>query len=251
MEITAPAHSQTKRSPVIFPHSTHFQFACKSCHHEWNQVGPVEGCAASGCHEKLWALPPGSTPLRDQNIKSLTGAYHEVCRDCHRKQLEKAKESGDSKQRFPVTGPIACDGCHPANPIPIESSDTFLEIPIGPLTITAPEGSDPKRSPVDFPHAEHFNYACQTCHHDWDGISPVQNCTVSGCHDQLEPDESTKNINDPRNSKYFLAAYHKACIKCHLDLQQQSKKLEESGVLDDNKLPKYGPVACINCHLGN
>ncbi|MBU3952579.1 MAG: cytochrome c family protein, partial [Proteobacteria bacterium] len=55
----------------------------------------------------------------------------------------------------------------------------------------------------------------------------------------------------PKNSKYFLAAYHKACIQCHRSLLKQRDRLEKSGVLDDNILPEYGPVACVECHFEN
>jgi len=251
MTLTAPAHSQTKMSPVAFPHSTHFQFSCKSCHHEWDKVSPVEGCASAGCHEKLWASPPGSTPLGDKKVKSLTGAYHKVCRDCHRSLLAEQKSQGRSKSMSRITAPVACEECHPANHIAVENSLEFLDAPLGTLTITAPEGSDTRRPPVEFPHGGHFDYACQTCHHEWDGESPVQSCTTSDCHDQLEPDEKTRNINDERNSLYFLAAYHKACIECHRDLSKERKSLEKSGVTDEGMLPQSGPLACSECHIDN
>jgi hypothetical protein len=250
MMLTAPAHSQTKMSPVVFPHSPHFQFSCNSCHHDWDQASPVEGCASAGCHEKLWASPPGTTPPGEKRIKSLTGAYHKVCRDCHRSELEKIKNQGMSTQKAMsrLTAPIACEECHPATPGAEENSTDSLEIPLGTLILTAPEGAYAKRSPVEFPHGGHFDYSCQTCHHEWDGESPVQNCTVSGCHDQLEADENTRNINDERNSLYFLAAYHKACIECHRDLRDQREDLEKSGITDESILPAYGPLACNECH---
>jgi class III cytochrome C family protein len=240
MVLTAPSHSQTTMSPVAFPHSLHFGFSCKSCHHEWDQVSPVEGCASSGCHEKLWASPPGTTPLDQKRIKSLTGAYHNVCRECHRSQLKEQN----------ATGPVTCGECHPADQVAVKKSLESLEIPLGTLTLTAPEGSESKRPPVEFPHGGHFNYSCQTCHHEWDGESPVQNCTVSGCHDQLEADEKTRDINAPENSLYFLAAYHKACIQCHRDLGKQRARLEKSGITE-TLLPKYGPVVCGECHSDN
>lgn len=244
MMLAAPAHSKTKMSPVVFPHSTHFQFSCKSCHHEWDKVSPVEGCASSGCHEKLWASPPGSTPLRDRKVKSLTGAYHRVCRECHRNQLEENKKNSMSTS----TAPVTCEQCHPASQAAVERSVDALDIPMGTLTLTAPEGTDTKRPPVEFPHGGHFDYACQTCHHEWDGESPVQNCTTADCHDQAEADEKTRNINDPRNSLYFLAAYHKACIECHRDLSKQRTRLEKTGTLDESMLPVHGPLACNECH---
>lgn len=253
MTLTAPENSYPTRSPVVFPHSTHFQFSCNSCHHDWDQVSPVEGCASAGCHEKLWASPPGTTPLREKQIKSLTGAYHQVCRDCHRNELENLKNQGMSTKKAlsRLTAPIACGECHPAAHEAVENSTDFIEIPLGTLTLTAPEGAEAKRPSVEFPHGGHFDYSCQTCHHEWDGESPVQNCTVSGCHDQLEADEKTRNINDERNSLYFLAAYHKACIECHRDLRNQRKDLEGAGITEESILPAYGPLACNECHTGS
>ncbi len=246
MMLKAPAHSQTKMSPVVFPHSTHFQFSCTICHHEWDKVSPVEGCASSGCHEKLWASPPGTTPLRDKKVKSLTGAYHQACRECHRDLFKESQ--GNSKAMSRITAPVACEECHPASQAAVEDSLDSLDIPLGTITLAAPEGAESRRSPVEFPHGKHFDYACQTCHHDWDGESPVENCTTSGCHDQLEPDEKTRNIHDERNSLYFLAAYHKGCIQCHLSLRDQRRSLEKSGDINESELPGYGPLACIECH---
>ncbi|MBA3010252.1 MAG: cytochrome c3 family protein [Proteobacteria bacterium] len=256
MTLTAPEHSQTKMSPVVFPHSLHLKFSCKSCHHEWDLESPVKGCASSGCHEKLWASPPEDKPSGERKIKSLTGAYHKACRDCHRSQLKEQKTKNKQKTAGTATmsegsGPVTCEACHPETHAAIVNSLDTLPIPLGTLTLTAPEGVEPKRPSVTFPHSGHFDYTCQTCHHEWDGKSPVQNCTVSGCHDQLESAEKTRNINDPKNSKYFLAAYHKACIQCHRSLLKQRDRLEKSGVLDDNILPEYGPVACVECHFEN
>jgi hypothetical protein len=253
MTLAAPAHSQTKMSPVAFPHSTHFQFSCKSCHHEWDGENPVESCSSAGCHEKLWASPPGTTPLGEKKVKSLTGAYHKVCRECHRNELKNLTSQGMSRQKAMerFTAPLECSECHPKTHVAMENSVDSLDIPLGTITLSAPEGSDEKRSPVAFPHGGHFDYSCQTCHHEWDGESPVQNCTVSDCHDQLEPDEKTRNINDERNSLYFLAAYHKACIECHRDLRSQRQSLEKSGVTNESMLPVYGPLACNECHTEN
>ncbi len=254
MTLKAPAHFQTEKSPVNFSHSAHFKFSCMACHHEWDQFSPVKGCTTSGCHEKLNPSPPSGKPSQNKKIISLTGAYHKACRGCHRTQLEEIKNL--KKQGVPgqsetplTTGPIACDGCHPATPVIVKHSLDSLSIPLGTMTLAPPEGREAERSSVEFPHGIHFDQACQTCHHKWDGNSPVQNCTTSGCHDQLEAAEKTRNINDPKNTRYFMAAYHKACIGCHRSLGKQEKMMVKTGKIKAGTPPmKNGPTHCNKCH---
>ena len=38
-------------------------------------------------------------------------------------------------------------------------------VPMGTIVLSAPDGVEQKRAPVDFPHARHFGFECQTCHH--------------------------------------------------------------------------------------
>lgn len=245
MTLTAPLDTERSPtlSPVIFPHSVHFSYSCKDCHHDWDGENPVKSCATAGCHEKLWAPMPGTTPLDGKRIKSLTGAYHQVCRSCHRREVTEQKSAGIKNVS---TGPIACEGCHPKPHSEVENSHESLAIPLGNMTIAAPEEVDAKRGSVEFPHGLHFDFACQSCHHDWDGESEVENCMTSGCHDETEPSGS-RNIKDPDNVLYYLAAYHNACVECHRDKAKQAKTLEAKGV-KESKLPKAGPVGCVGCH---
>ena len=247
MTLAAPpdAEREPKLSPVVFPHSLHFAYSCTDCHHAWDKAGPVQSCAAAGCHENLWAAPPGTTPLGEKRVKSLAGAYHQVCRDCHRQEEKNQKAAGNKRI---YTGPIACEGCHPdphADPV---NDLEMMPVPLGTLTIEAPEGVYPERAPVDFPHGAHFDYACQLCHHEWYGEDEVQGCTTEGCHDQLEPDPSTRDINDPANVYYYLAAYHNTCLPCHRDLQKERKAFENAGITNPDDLPAAGPVTCVECH---
>lgn len=254
MTLKAPAHFQTEKSSVNFSHSAHFKFSCTACHHEWDQSSPVQGCTSSGCHEKLKPSPPSKKPSQDKKIISLTGAYHKACRSCHRSRLEEIKslkkQGGSEQNAMPrTTGPIGCEGCHPATPVTVKQKQDSLSIPLGTMTLTAPDGREAERSSVEFPHGLHFNQPCQTCHHKWDGNSPVQNCTTSGCHDQLEAAERTRNINAPENVQYFMAAYHKACIGCHRSIDKQEKMRVKSGKIKDNTPPvNNGPIHCGQCH---
>lgn len=247
MTLMAPegAEREAKRSPVLFPHSLHFSYSCKDCHHKWDGAEPVQSCAAAGCHENLWAALPGTTPENEPKVKSLTGAYHQVCRDCHRKEIKEQKAQGIKEV---ATGPIACDGCHPEPHSDVENSEESLTVPLGNITIEAPEGVDAKRGAVEFPHGQHFDLACQSCHHDWDGESEVETCI--SCHDEIEP-SGTRNIKDPDNVMYYLAAYHNICLDCHRETDKQRKALIRAAgkqVLGADALPKTGPVECAGCH---
>ncbi len=253
MTIKAPLKSTDKRTPVTFSHSKHFNQSCISCHHEWDRVSPVQGCSSAGCHEKVRPCPPSGKPSEKKQIISLTGAYHRACRGCHRtysKELEilnKQKNKAHEKVNLEAA-PVACEGCHPATAgSEVVASGSFT-IPLRNITIEAPEGAYTRKSSVDFPHAAHFYFSCQSCHHDWDGSSQIKNCTTSGCHDQLEPDEKTRNINAPENNRYFMAAYHKGCIKCHRTLLKERNKLEQTGAMSVESLPEPGPAGCNGCH---
>lgn len=252
--LMAPEGSERepKLSPVLFPHSLHFSYSCKDCHHTWDGASPVQSCAAAGCHENLWASMPGTTPPGGKRVKSLTGAYHKTCRDCHRREVVEQKAAGIKEVS---TGPIDCDGCHPTPHSEPENSGESLSIPLGSLTIGAPEEVEATRGSVEFPHGDHFGFACQSCHHDWDGESEVDNCTTSGCHDETEP-SGTRDINDPDNVLYYLAAYHNACIGCHRETTQTREALVKQAKadgreLDETDLPAAGPVGCNACHTGS
>lgn len=244
--LTAPPDSvpEPKLSPVEFPHSLHFAYACTDCHHTWDGNSAVQSCAATDCHENLWAAAPGTTPKGKKRVKSLAGAYHQVCRDCHRDELKAQKAA---KQKKIYTGPIACEGCHPETHSEVEESSETLTIPLGSLTLEAPEGAEMTRGSVDFPHGTHFQFSCQSCHHEWDGESEVVGCSTEDCHDQLEADPSTRDIRAEENVLYYLAAYHNACIPCHRDMQNQRKDMEATGLTEEEMIAT-GPVACDECH---
>ncbi|PIE61263.1 MAG: class III cytochrome C family protein [Desulfobacterales bacterium] len=249
MTLMAPEGSgwKAKRSPVHFPHSLHFGFPCKDCHHTWDGASPVKSCSTSGCHENFWAPLPGTASQDKPNIKSLTGAFHKACRDCHRNEVKIQKTQGIKEI---ATGPIDCEGCHPTPHSEIENSEEHLAVPLGNLVIRPPEGVAAKKAAVNFPHGQHFEFACQTCHHDWDGESEVESCI--SCHEELEP-AAGRNINNPDNIMYYLAAYHKACLDCHRDTTKKRKAAVKAAAkagktLKAEDMPKAGPLGCAACH---
>jgi hypothetical protein len=123
-------------------------------------------------------------------------------------------------------------------------------VPMGKIVLKAPEGVQAKRSAVDFPHAQHFDIACITCHHTWGRTEPILGCMTSGCHDLAEvpkpkPGESR---DDEANIAYFRAAYHKLCINCHKENKVKNLALQKAIKTLNKPLPKSGPTSCSECH---
>ena len=97
------------------------------------------------------------------------------------------------------------------------TAEDTLCIPLGMILIEAPDAVEPKKTPVEFPHADHFGYTCRTCHHTWQGDAQLLSCTTSGCHDLTEFPEKTDSAQSDAETavKYFKTAYHQKCIGCH------------------------------------
>jgi hypothetical protein len=127
-----------------------------------------------------------------------------------------------------------------------DAADTMC-IPMGTILLEAPAGVVAKRSPVEFPHSTHFEFTCKTCHHTWDGETPVLSCSTSGCHDlsQLRSDDG--KIDPALAVRNFKAAYHGSCIACHKDINLQNKEIEKSYSLT-TPMQNSGPTSCIACH---
>ena len=121
-----------------------------------------------------------------------------------------------------------------------------LFLPVGTLTLAAPRGVEMRRSPVAFPHSIHFDYTCKSCHHAWDGHSPVMGCAASGCHDRAIPVKEAKSDIPP--IRFFKEAYHTSCLGCHRRLLQQRHHMVTSGAVMKKPLPNTGPTGCIQCH---
>jgi hypothetical protein len=131
-----------------------------------------------------------------------------------------------------------------------ESSDEQMCIPMGKITLSAPESVEAKRSAVEFPHAVHFNYDCASCHHDWTGEEKIESCTTSGCHELTSSPKkagSTEFEGEPE-ILYFKNAFHSLCIGCHQDIKASNKELELAKGVLPAQLPKTGPTGCIECH---
>lgn len=132
----------------------------------------------------------------------------------------------------------------------VDEEDT-LSIPVGMLSLGAPDGVDQERTSVDFPHSRHMTYSCDTCHHKWEYHSIIDSCTASGCHDLTEPPE--KAIQDGEYTdegiRYYKYAFHVMCRDCHRDINAQNReKLKTTNISGDVELMRSGPVGCIECH---
>jgi len=123
-------------------------------------------------------------------------------------------------------------------------------IPMGKIVLKAPDGVESKRSAVEFPHAQHFDIACITCHHTWGLTEPITGCMTSGCHDLAEI--AKPKPGQPRDEgtdiTYFKAAYHKLCINCHKANKVKNLALQKAVKTLDKPLPKSGPTSCSECH---
>ena len=125
------------------------------------------------------------------------------------------------------------------------AEETFC-IPLGTITLEPPSSVETRRSPVEFPHSVHFSMACQTCHHKWNGESPVVSCQTSGCHDlaELPPQGSPAT----ETARYYKNAFHKQCIGCHKEISAKNKAIAMTAGPAPSKLPASGPTGCIECH---
>ena len=122
-------------------------------------------------------------------------------------------------------------------------------VPLGTITLEPPEGVQGQKSAVEFPHGQHFAYACQDCHHKWDKASAIVSCTTSGCHDLTAmPEKAQQGAAAEPAMRYFKSAFHENCIGCHKKLKAQLDKAEVS--LSAPKVSVSGnlPTGCIECH---
>ena len=124
-------------------------------------------------------------------------------------------------------------------------SQEELCIPLGTLVLEAPEGVEPQRAPVEFPHSQHFGISCKDCHHKWAGDAEFLSCTAAGCHDLGEAPK--KGAAEPEY-RYYKNAFHKSCIDCHKKITAENQKLEMMKIPLQGELPRSGPTGCNKCH---
>lgn len=124
-----------------------------------------------------------------------------------------------------------------------------MTVPMGEITISAPEDVEAKRASVSFPHNLHFDYACNRCHHMWEYDVEVQSCSTEGCHDAtVSPLKAAAEGNEIEAYQYYKTAYHGMCIGCHKEINVSNAKLERTMGKLAEQLPASGPTGCIQCH---
>jgi hypothetical protein len=117
--IEAPEDIESKRTPVEFPHSTHFRYTCQTCHHAWDSESPILSCMASGCHDLTSLSKNAETGKPDEAsaVRYFKTAYHGTCIGCHKnikkQNSEIEKSYATIKTPLQASGPTGCTECHP------------------------------------------------------------------------------------------------------------------------------------------
>ena len=111
LTLSAPRGVMPERAPVRFPHSLHFDLNCKQCHHNWDAIQPIKGCASQGCHDQIFSKKKAT---EKPGFKS---AYHQNCIGCHkalnRERIKMEKVRFTPSKTLPKSGPTGCIDCHP------------------------------------------------------------------------------------------------------------------------------------------
>ena len=119
LALAPPVGVTPKRSAVAFPHSQHFGYTCKTCHHKWDGNSQVQSCTSSKCHDQL-SFPVKSKKTRANSLEAIRYykyAFHQQCIGCHREikihndKLERSRKKIKELLQWP--GPTSCVGCHP------------------------------------------------------------------------------------------------------------------------------------------
>ena len=132
-----------------------------------------------------------------------------------------------------------------------ESETEDMSVPMGIITLEPPDSVEDPKPVVEFPHPLHFDFSCQTCHHKWDKVTPIEGCGTSGCHDITVAPTKAERAQSDENlaARYYKTGFHKLCITCHKEMKAQNKKMELSGRVLYENLPATGPTGCIDCHV--
>ena len=119
LALAPPVGVTPKRSAVAFPHSRHFDYNCKTCHHKWDGNSQVQSCTASKCHDRLSFSVKSEKAMDNEpeRIRYYKYAFHQQCVSCHREirthnvKLERSRKK--IKEPLQRPGPTSCIGCHP------------------------------------------------------------------------------------------------------------------------------------------
>ena len=145
-----------------------------------------------------------------------------------------------------LIGVVACASLGTA----FAEEEAQMCVPLGAITLHAPDSVETKRAPVEFPHGKHLTLACNNCHHTFKGTEAIVGCKTSGCHDLAAmPKKPDSNAVDKAQAyKYYKSAFHGQCIGCHKNMKVQIQQMANTLAGIDGKLPTTGPTGCIECH---
>jgi hypothetical protein len=115
-----PESATAKRPAVDFPHSRHFDYSCKTCHHKWDYESAILTCTTSGCHDAVEPPKKSSDGGDENNSESryFKDAFHNNCITCHKKirsnniKAEKKLRITDKDTKIMKAGPLSCKACH-------------------------------------------------------------------------------------------------------------------------------------------
>lgn len=116
IKLKPPEAVEATKSMIEFPHSRHFTYNCRECHHKWDMGPEIQGCNTSGCHDLTKA------PQRSEKINMVMyykKAFHEQCLGCHKEiknqniAMEKKLRFGSKNLKLLKAGPTGCKECHP------------------------------------------------------------------------------------------------------------------------------------------
>lgn len=119
IDLKPPEGVDATKNPVTFPHSRHFIYNCRECHHTWNLDVNLKTCTASECHDQVKAPKKEDAAAPVPAIKYFKNAFHQQCIGCHQeiKKQNTAREKGlrlsDKDLTLQKTGPTGCVECHP------------------------------------------------------------------------------------------------------------------------------------------
>lgn len=113
-----PENTSPVNSLVEFPHSRHFTYDCRRCHHKWEGDARNLSCGTSNCHDlSAVSKTEGGKAGKDLSSRYFKKAYHDQCIGCHKEikannsEIELSKK--ELKSKLPKSGPTGCVECHP------------------------------------------------------------------------------------------------------------------------------------------
>jgi hypothetical protein len=121
IDLKPPEGFAATKSSVAFPHSKHFIYNCRDCHHTWNLDANLKTCTTSECHDQVQAPKKENTGVAVAAVRYFKNAFHQQCIGCHQeiKKQNAAKEKSprfsDQKLILQKSGPTGCIECHPAD----------------------------------------------------------------------------------------------------------------------------------------